>query len=521
MTSPKDNLPNFEKKIRVRRLRTTDFDGIIEMQKLCFPEMSPWTREQFESQLRTFPEGQICVDLGGVPIASSSSLIVDFDLNSEWHDWKVISDDGFIKNHDPTGDSLYGIEIMVHPKYQGLRLTKRLYDARKELCHTQNLARMILGGRIPGYKKYAKRMSARQYADRVQRKALHDPVLSAQLANGFTLLRLIPDYLPSDEDSAGWATHMEWLNLAYESNEQRRLSLVQSVRVGAVQYQLRRVDSFEDFAQQVEFFADTASDYHCDFLLFPELFTLQLLSITKAKRPGLAARQLAEFTPQYLELMTRLAVKYSVNIIGGSNFSLERRKLLNISYLFRRNGTIARQPKLHITPAERRWWGVEGGDKAEVFETDRGRIAINICYDIEFPEVARVAAKKGAQIIFVPFNTDTRPAYVRVRSCAQARCIENHLYAVLAGCTGNLPNVENADIHYAQSAVLTPVDVPFARDGVAAECDPNIETLVVQDLDLEQLRRHRYSGATQNWNDRRRDLFSVRYTEKENEDVSV
>jgi predicted amidohydrolase len=329
------------------------------------------------------------------------------------------------------------------------------------------------------------------------------------------LQRLLPDYLPSDEDSGGYATHMEWLNLAYEPNERRKLTPVQIARVAAVQYQMRRVKNFEEFANQVEFFVDAAADYRCDFVTFPELFTLQLLSLTESTRPGNAARQLAKFTPQYLELMTTLAVKYAVNIIGGSNFKVDRGRLFNIAYLFRRNGTICEQAKLHITPAEKRWWGVEGGDSLEVFDTDRGRVAIAVCYDVEFPEVARVAAKKGAQILFVPFNTDSRQAYVRVRTCAQARCIENHLYIVIAGCTGNLPQVENADIHYAQSAILTPVDVSFARDGVAAECEPNVETLIVQDLDIEQLRRHRYSGATQNWNDRRRDLFTLQFKEKD------
>lgn len=511
----------FEKKIRVRRLRKSDYETIVALQRICFPKIEPSTREQFESQLRTFPEGQICVDLDGVPIASSSSLILDFDLYSQWHDWKAISDDGFIRNHDPKGDALYGIEIMVHPNYRGMRLARRLYAARQELCRRKNLARMILGGRIPGYKKYAKRMSAREYTDKVIRRELYDPVLTTQLANGFVVLRLIPDYLPSDEDSAGWATHLEWVNLAYQPNERRTLSAVQSVRVAAAQYQMRRIASFDEFASQVEFLVDAASDHQCDFLAFPELFTLELLSLTRAKRPGLAARQLADFTPQYLELMTRLAVKYAVNIIGGSNFVVDRGRLYNFGYLFRRNGTIDRQAKLHITPGERRWWGVEGGDRVEVFDTDRGRIAINVCYDIEFPEVARVATKKGAQLIFVPFNTDSRQAYVRVRQCAQARCIENGIYVVISGCTGNLPDVEHADIHYAQSAILTPVDIAFARDGVAAECEPNVETLVVQDLDFEQLRRHRYTGSTQNWSDRRTDLFSVRYKEAGADDVTV
>jgi predicted amidohydrolase len=370
---------------------------------------------------------------------------------------------------------------------------------------------MVIGGRIPGYQKHAKKLPAAQYVDKVRRKELVDPVLTAQLANGFTLLRLIADYLPSDEDSAGFATHMEWQNLHYEPKDNRRLSPVQSVRVAAVQYQMRAISSFEEFAKQVEFFVDAASDYHCDFVLFPELFTLQLLSLTKARRPGEAARKLAGYTNRYLALFARLAVKYNVNIIGGSQFTVERGKLYNVAYLFRRNGTLGKQYKLHITPSEKRWWGVEGGTKIDVFDTDRGRVAINICYDVEFPELARACAKQGAQIIFCPFNTDERSGYLRVRLCAQARCIENHVYMVLAGCTGNLPSVENADIHYAQSGIFTPSDLSFARDGIAAECQPNVETIVMHDIDLEQLRRHRYTGSTQNWNDRRKDLYTLSY----------
>jgi predicted amidohydrolase/ribosomal protein S18 acetylase RimI-like enzyme len=505
------DLKTFERKLRVRPLKSSDFERVVEMQLACFPAMKPWSREQFESQLELFPEGQLCVSLDGIPVASSASLILDFDTHSEWHDWRKISDSGFIRNHDTNGDTLYGIEIMVHPKYRGMKLARRLYDARKRLCRERHLRRIVIGGRIPGYKAHAKKLTAAEYAEQVQLKDLFDPVLTTQIANGFRLLQLIPDYMPSDEDSAGWATHMEWLNLDYQPNEKLRLHPVQNVRIGAVNFQIRAISSFEEFSEQVRFFVDVGSDYRCDFLLFPELFTLELLSLSKARRPGAAARKLAEFTPRYLELFTRLAREFNVNIIGGSQFTLEKRKLYNIAYLFRRDGTIGKQYKLHITPSEKRWWGVEGGTKVEVFDTDRGRIAINVCYDVEFPELARVAAKRGAQILFVPFNTDERRAYLRVRHCAQARCIENHLYVVIAGCTGNLPNVHNADIHYAQSAVLTPADISFARDGVANECQPNVETIVLQDVDVELLRQHRYTGSTTNWNDRRRDIYQLNY----------
>jgi len=513
------NLQGFEKKIRVRPLRVNDFARVVELQLLSFPKMKPWSREQFESQIRIFPKGQFGITLDGALIASSASLIVDFDMYTDWHDWKKLSDNGFIRNHDPNGDTLYGIEIMVHPDFRGMRLARRLYDARKRLCREMNLARMVIGGRIPGYKAESKKLTARQYVERVMRKELYDQVLTTQLSNGFVLQRLIADYLPSDEDSAGWATHMEWLNLDYQPNERRRLHPVQNVRVGAVQYQLRTISTFEEFAQQATFFVDVASDYKCDFVLFPELFTLQLLALTKARRPGLAARKLAAFTPRYLKLFSALAIKHDVNIIGGSQFAVERGKLYNIAYLFRRNGTIGKQYKIHVTPSERKWWGIEGGSKVEVFETDRGRIAINVCYDVEFPELARIATKAGAQILFVPFNTDERHGYLRVRHCAQARAIENHLYVVIAGVTGNLPNVENADIHYAQSAILTPADISFSRDGVANECQPNVETIVMQDVDLESLRRHRYTGSTTNWNDRRTDVYELKYLTDEKKPI--
>ncbi len=206
-----------------------------------------------------------------------------------------------------------------------------------------------------------------------------------------------------------------------------------------------------------------------------------------------------------------MSVKYDINVIGGSQFVIENGTLYNIAYLFRRDGSIGKQYKIHITPSERKWWGVNPGKSVEVFETDCGPIAIQICYDIEFPELTRIATQKGAQIIFVPFNTDTRHGYLRVRYCAQARCIENHLYVAISGCTGNLPFVENSDIHYAQSGIFTPADVEFARDGIAAECNPNVETVIIHDLDFEQLRRHREAGSVQNWNDRQRNLYKVVY----------
>lgn len=508
------DLQEYEWNVQVRQLRIEDFDALLALQSRCFPGMLAWERDQIESQLAVFPEGQIVIEIDGKLAASSSSLMMDYEADAAWHDWKRIADNGFIRNHNKKGDTLYGIEMMVDVEFRGMKLSRRLYDARKNLCRDRNIDRIIIGGRIPGYGVHAEQMTASEYVEQVISKAFHDPVLTAQLSNGFALQGLIPDYFPSDESSRGYATFLEWRNLDYRPAAKRRHHRpVELTRLAVVQYQMRRVSSFEEFAQHSEFFVDVASDYSCDFVMFPELFTTQLLSCVEPARPGLAARRLADFTPQYLEFFAECAVKYNVNLIAGSHFVVEDGTLYNIAYCFGRDGTIHKQYKLHITPSERKWWGVSPGDKVNVFDTDSGRVAMLICYDIEFPELVRIASAKGAQIIFVPFNTNTVHGYLRIRHCAQARCIENQVYVAISGCTGNLPSVENADIHYAQSAILTPSDVGFAPGGVGAECNPNIETVVMDDVDLEILRRHRLSGNVQNWNDRRTDMYHVNWLE--------
>jgi len=505
------NLRSFEKQLTVRPLRRSDWDAFHLLQEKCFPGMEGTSLAQFESQLEIFPAGQICVEHQGRLVASSSSLILDFELYKDWSSWDEIADSGFIRNHKPGGTTLYGIEMMVDPELRGHRLARRLYDARKQLAREQNLMRIVVAGRIPGYAQHAAQMTAREYIDKVIAKELFDPVLTAQLSNGFVLKRLIPGYL-ADKASGGYAAFLEWNNLDFVPSPSRRFVSVAPVRVCAVQYGLRQVQSFEAFAQQCEYFVDVAADYKSDFVLFPEMFTTQLLSLVEESDPATAMRRLDEFTPRYLELFTRLAIQYNVNIIGGSHFTVEDGRLFNIAYLFRRDGTLGKQYKLHITPTERHWWGVQGGDRLEVFDTDRGKVSILICYDIEFPELTRIAVERGAQLLFVPFCTDERYAYLRVRYCAQARCVENHVYVAIAGSVGNLPNVKSLGIHYAQSAIFTPSDISFVRDAIAAEATPNTEMVLFEDLDLDLLKKHRQSGTVLNWKDRRTDLYEVRYS---------
>ena len=185
-------------------------------------------------------------------------------------------------------------------------------------------------------------------------------------------------------------------------------------------------------------------------------------------------------------------------------------KLYNAGYLCKRDGTIDRYEKIHGTPDEAKVWGMQGGNSIQVFDTDCGKIGILICYDSEFPELSRLLADDGMDILFIPFLTDTQNGYSRVRHCAQARAIENECYVAIAGSVGNLPNVHNMDIQFAQSMVFTPCDFSFLTNGIKAEATPNTEMILIADVDIGLLRELHELGSVRNLKDRRKDLYELR-----------
>ncbi len=500
----------------LRQLEPKDFEAMVNLQLRGFGEdMEPYTRQQFLSQLQQFNKGQIGAFYDEKLVGYCISLILDLDEYHPHHSWEEISDNGYIRNHDPEGDTLYGIEIVVDPAYRNMKIGNRLYEARQDLCRELNLRRIMIGGRLPNYHRYKDEMDIYEYIHNVRTKKIFDPVLTFQLRNDFVVKRVIKNYLREDLDSCGFATLMEWNNVEYEQSPAKFMVKSQPVRLCCVQYQMRKISSFEEFATQVEYFVNVASDYNSDFVMFPELLTTQLLSYEDEKRPGLAARKLCEYTDQYIDMFSHMAMKYNVNIVGGSHFVLEEDHVFNVSFLFHRNGSVDRQYKMHITPDEGLWWGVQAGSVPKVFDTDKGRVAINVCYDVEFPELGRYAVDNGAQILFVPFCTDERHGFTRVRTCAQARAIENQIYVAIAGTTGNIPSVKNMAIQYAQSAIFTPSDFSFSRDGIAAQADQNAEMVVIADLDLEVQRRSRHRGTVMPLRDRRKDLYRVEFTNLE------
>ena len=224
-----------------------------------------------------------------------------------------------------------------------------------------------------------------------------------------------------------------------------------------------------------------------------------------------AIRGLAQYTDEIRERFINLAIRYNINIITGSMPLIKEDGLLyNIGYLCRRDGTYEMYEKLHVTPDEMKCWGLNGGKAIRTFETDCAKIGVLICYDVEFPELSRIMAGEGMQILFVPFLTDTQNAYSRVRVCAQARAIENECFVVIAGSVGNLPKVHNMDIQYAQSGVFTPCDFAFPTDGRRAEATPNTEMILISDVDLDLLNELHTYGSVRNLKDRRSDLYEVK-----------
>lgn len=506
---PDKVLLNFHKKMIVRNIQPEDFDAIIELSEIVFPNMEPWETAHLESHLKIFPEGQFCVEYGGRIIGSCSSLIVDFEEYDDDHSFDEITDDGFIRNHDPKGLNLYGIDVAVHPDFRGMKIGQRLYEARKQLCRERNLKSIIIGGRIPNYSKHADRLSAREYVNEVMKQNLYDPVLTFQMMNGFVLKRVNSDYLSDDQASLKHATLMEWYNVDYLPKAQHHYRRAFPVRISVVQYMMKQIHSFTDFANQCEYFIDASANFRSDFVVFPETFTMQLLSFLGEDVPSLQVKKLTSFTDQYIKTFTSLAIKYNVNIIGGSHFVEENHSIYNIAYLFRRDGTVDRQKQIHIPADDRKWWGIQPGDDIHVFDTDCGKISMLISYDILFPELARIAVDKGAQIIFTPFSAEDQQGYLRIRYCSQARAMENQVYTVIAGTAGNLTHVPHMDVQYAQSGIFSPCDFTFPEKGIVGECNPNIETIIVGEVDLETLRRSRNIGTVTPLKDRKKEFYDT------------
>ena len=499
-------------KVELRNLQIEDYARLAQSFTRVYADKDVfWTHAQIEKLIRIFPEGQIVTVVDDKIVGCALSIIVDYDLVKGDHTYAKVTGDETFSTHNPKGNILYGIEVFIHPEYRGLRLARRMYEYRKELCEKLNLKAIMFGGRIPNYYKYADQMRPKEYIEKVRSREIYDPVLTFQLSNDFHVRRVMRNYLPNDEESKHCATLLQWDNIYYQPPTDSYIDKKTTVRVGLVQWQMRSYQTLDDVFEQVEFFIDAVAGYKSDFVLFPEYFNAPLMAKFNNMGEAQSIRALAQYTEDIRDRFINLAIKHNINIITGSTpYVKEDGGLYNVGFLCRRDGTYEMYEKIHVTPDEVKSWGLSGGKKVQTFDTDCAKIGVLICYDVEFPELSRLMADQGMQILFVPFLTDTQNGYSRVRVCAQARAIENECFVVIAGSVGNLPRVHNMDIQYAQSGVFTPCDFAFPTDGKRAEATPNTEMILVSDVDLDLLNELHTYGSVRNLRDRRNDLYELR-----------
>lgn len=504
-------------KITTRRVKLEDIPELIECSKAAYPDYpadSFLTPRHYEMQLKAFPEGQFVAICQGKIVGYANSLIVNID-DEFWYTVDEITGADTFSTHNPDGDTLYGADMAVHPDFRRKGVSGHLYKRRKSLLKRHNLKRMIAYGRIPGYKILAGKMSAEQYVKKVVNGELKDYALNAHLKAGYIVKKVQLD-ITVDKSSLNYSTFLEMPNPDFNIAKKKISAAalpkhqVRRIRVCAAQYHMRPITSWEDMESSVEFFVSSADTYHCHFLLFPENFTFQLISCLNGDNIKDMIFELTKLTDRYCDMFRRFAEKYNIYIIGGSHPVMKDGKIFNTAHLFTPNGHVYTQEKLHITPAERNEGDIEPGDGIRVFETPLARIAIQVCYDIEFPEVSRLLTLAGAEVIFVPFYTEEKKAYYRVRHCSQARAVENFVYVVMAGNVGNMKTKVGSFINYSQSAVLTPSDFSFPEKGIEGEADPNIEGVVVSELALSSLAQQRHVASVRPLHDMRLDLYDLK-----------
>lgn len=504
--------------IELQYLTVNDYQELKTAMIEAYSNMpdSYWKQTHIKSLIDKFPEGQVVIKVNDHLAGCALSIILDYDKFDDHHTYKEITGDYTFETHNSNGDVLYGIDVFIKTEFRGLRLGRRLYDYRKELCEKLNLRGIAFGGRIPNYHKYSDKLSPKEYIEKVKRKEIHDPVLNFQISNDFHPSKILKGYLEGDKASNEFAVLLEWDNIYYVKKSKEASSKKTVVRLGLIQWQMRLYKNLEELMQQAEYFIDAVSAYRSDFALFPEFFNAPLMADDNHLPESDAIRELAKHTPAIVRKFSELAISYNINVITGSMPELRENLLYNVGYLCKRDGTTDRYEKLHVTPDEAKVWGMQGGNSLKTFDTDCGKIGILICYDSEFPELSRILADEGMDILFIPFLTDTQNGYSRVRHCAQARAIENECYVAIAGSVGNLPKVHNMDIQFAQSMVFTPCDFSFPANGIKAEATTNTEMILIADVDIDLLRELNQFGSVRNLKDRRTDIYQVLKTAKPN-----
>ncbi len=276
------------------------------------------------------------------------------------------------------------------------------------------------------------------------------------------------------------------------------------LKIAAAQYPIGFLERWGDFRDKITQWVDQAVAEHAQLLVFPEYFSIEITSIFGAEVYSslpLQLDQLQRTLGDFLALFRELAQTRGIYICAGSYPVREDDRYYNRAYFFWPNGHCDYQEKLQMTRFENEQWHVSGGNGLKVFVTDFGKVAINICYDSEFPLLARNQVEQGADLILVPSCTDTLAGFHRVKIGCQARALENQCYVIQSPTVGDCAWSEAVDTNVGVAAVYTPVDRGFPANGVLAVGKLNQPQWVYAELDMAAVARVRDEGQVFNHRD--------------------
>lgn len=280
---------------------------------------------------------------------------------------------------------------------------------------------------------------------------------------------------------------------------------IKKMVVAAAAYPLEELDSWQSFATKIDLWLHQAAAAGAQLALFPEYLAMELASLLPMgvrPSPSLQLVALQDFLPYFLELFCQMAKRHVLHIAAGTfPVAVNGNSFRNRCHVFFPDGSFGFQDKLVMTRFEREVLKIDAGNALTVFPTDSGRLGICVCYDIEFPHIARKLVEAGADVLLVPSCTDTMYGHHRVRVSCRARALENQCFVVRSATVGYAGWSEAIDINIGNAAVLTPIDIGFPQDGILAESLLNQGQWLFADLDTSTLAEVRQNGQILNYRD--------------------
>jgi predicted amidohydrolase len=278
--------------------------------------------------------------------------------------------------------------------------------------------------------------------------------------------------------------------------------------IAVAQYGLTDIESIDQFWDGLAERMEDAAKQHAELFVLPEYTTLHLLTLVPSMNYVEACEYLDSFSAAYEQFFTSYSKKLNMIILAGTHIHKGVEGYVNQAGLFFPDGRKETQNKIHLTPEEKTRWNLEAGDALNIIESEWGRLAILTCYDIEFPELSRIAADQGVELILCPSYTDTIAGYYRVQHSVHARAIENQLFVALSGIVGELEEQRlQIDKGHCRAGIFGPCDVPFPDDGVIHAGAVNEDMVIVTEIDFAMLRENRNYGIVAPFYDRRPDLY--------------